>query len=126
MNMRASTKQWFSLGLVVLLVAALAVVAATPNARAATTVISGTLADGTLWRVAKPDNWNGTLILDLDGYGNAAPSNPGALQRWMNDHGYAIGGIQREPMATTLPGLLRISLLSGTRSSRSSARWHER
>ncbi len=102
--MTSTMRQWFSLGLVALAVATLAVVGATPSARAATTVISGTLADGTLWRVAKPDNWNGTLILDLDGYGNANPTTPGALQRWMNDHGYAIGGIQREPIGYNFAG----------------------
>jgi pimeloyl-ACP methyl ester carboxylesterase len=79
----------------------------TRDARAVTAVttevISGTLPDGTLWRIAKPTPWNGTIVLDLDGYGNASPTNPGALQRWMTDNGYAIGGTQREPVAYEFP-----------------------
>jgi pimeloyl-ACP methyl ester carboxylesterase len=70
------------------------------SASAAVTVeyISGTLADGTQWRIAKPTPWDGTLILDLDGFGTANPTNPPAMQRWMTEHGVAIGGITREPV----------------------------
>ena len=66
-------------------------------------VISGALADGTQWRVAKPTPWNGTLVLDLDGFGNASPTAPTALQRWMIQHGFAVGGTQREPVGYEFP-----------------------
>ena len=56
-------------------------------------VISGKFANGQLWRVATPSNWNGTLVLDLD----AAPAinNNTAFVRWMTSNGYAYGGIDR-------------------------------
>jgi pimeloyl-ACP methyl ester carboxylesterase len=44
------------------------------------------------WRVIKPEQWNGTLVLDLD----FAPGGYSAMQRqWFLERGYAIGGIQR-------------------------------
>jgi pimeloyl-ACP methyl ester carboxylesterase len=44
------------------------------------------------WRVIKPADWNGTLVLDLD----FAPGGYAATQRtWFLERGYAIGGIQR-------------------------------
>ena len=99
---RAVTRAGRRVALVLSVAVASMIVAATTTAGAATTatteVISGTLPDGTLWRVAKPTPWNGTLILDLDGFGSANPTTPGALQTWMTDHGYAIGGTQREPV----------------------------
>ena len=83
-------------------VAAVVVAATTRTAGAATAatteVISGTLADGTPWRVAKPTPWNGTIILDLDGFANANPTSPSVIQSWMTEHGYAIGGTTREPV----------------------------
>jgi pimeloyl-ACP methyl ester carboxylesterase len=45
-----------------------------------------------VWRVIKPAEWNGTLVLDLD----FAPGGYSATQRtWFLERGYAIGGIQR-------------------------------
>jgi pimeloyl-ACP methyl ester carboxylesterase len=61
--------------------------------------ISGTLPDGTRWEISRPANWNGTIILDLDGAGF-----PGATQRvdpyreWLFAQGFATGGTQREPV----------------------------
>jgi pimeloyl-ACP methyl ester carboxylesterase len=106
--MRSKLVRRAAAALAAVLVATLAVVGATAGAGAAaaattTQVIAGTLPDGTLWRVAKPTPWNGTIVLDLDGYGNAAPANPGAFQRWLNDHGYAVGGTQREPVGYEFP-----------------------
>lgn len=44
------------------------------------------------WRVIKPAQWNGTLVLDLD----FAPGGYSATQRtWFLERGFAIGGIQR-------------------------------
>ena len=44
------------------------------------------------WRVIKPADWNGTLVLDLD----FAPGGyAGAQRTWFLERGYAIGGIQR-------------------------------
>ena len=44
------------------------------------------------WRVIKPAEWNGTLVLDLD----FAPGGYNETQRtWFLQRGYAIGGIQR-------------------------------
>jgi hypothetical protein len=55
----------------------------TPQASAPTAVspakieeIGGTLADGTRWVARKPANWNGALLLDLDGAGFAAMRPP--------------------------------------------------
>jgi pimeloyl-ACP methyl ester carboxylesterase len=105
--MRVSLTRRVSLGLIALLVVFAAAVGGAADARAATTatteVISGTLPDGTLWRVAKPTPWNGTIVLDLDGFANAAPTNPGVLQQWMTESGYAIGGTQREPVGYEFP-----------------------
>jgi hypothetical protein len=50
----------------------------------------------------KPAQWNGTLVLDLDFINNpSAP--PSAIEQWMVEHGYAIGGISREPIAYRFP-----------------------
>jgi pimeloyl-ACP methyl ester carboxylesterase len=56
--------------------------------------ISGTLPDGTRWGMSKPDNWNGTIILDLDGAGSR--SEP--YRDWLLAQGFATGGTQREPV----------------------------
>ncbi|NOT62296.1 MAG: hypothetical protein HOP19_18975, partial [Acidobacteria bacterium] len=53
--------------------------------------ISGALPDTTPWRVTQPAQWNGTLILDLDG-GGANQSN---LVKWLLANGYAYGGTTR-------------------------------
>jgi pimeloyl-ACP methyl ester carboxylesterase len=67
-------------------------------ADAPSVVIQGTLYDGTVWAVAKPDPWNGTIILDLDGAGVRLSVN--RTVRWLLNNGYAYGGITR----TSEPG----------------------
>ncbi len=59
--------------------------------------ISGEFPDGTKWAVLKPANWNGTLILDLDG-ANQALKADGESSLWMIGQGYAFGGITRDPI----------------------------
>jgi Tannase-like family of unknown function (DUF6351) len=67
--------------------------------------ISGAFADGTRWSVRKPANWNGTLLLDLDGAGMGAPgaAGPGAFNSWLLAQGYALGGTTREPVGYDFP-----------------------
>src|SRR5688572_3648190 len=56
--------------------------------------LAGKLPDGSNYRVVKPAQWNGTLVLDLDFINNpSAP--PSAIEQWMVANGYAIGGISR-------------------------------
>jgi hypothetical protein len=85
-------------------------------------IVSGMLADGTQWAIAKPANWNGTLILDLDGAGfmsrrgrQGPGSQPAAAEgqtiadyfngfnAWLMEGGYAYGGITREPVGYDYP-----------------------
>lgn len=64
--------------------------------------LAGKLPDGSNYRVVKPGQWNGTLVLDLDFVNNpAAP--PSVIEQWMVANGYAIGGISREPIAYRFP-----------------------
>ena len=56
-------------------------------------VTQGTLYDNTTWAVAKPDPWNGTIILDLDGASVRLSVN--RTVRWLLNNGYAFGGITR-------------------------------
>jgi hypothetical protein len=78
--------------------------------------ISGAFADGTRWLARKPVNWNGTLLLDLDGAGfgpaRAAPARPagptpdvgpGGFNNWLLSQGYALGGTTREPVGYDFP-----------------------
>jgi hypothetical protein len=86
--------------------------------------MSGTFADGTRWAVRKPANWNGTLLLDLDGAGMgprppaatapaASPpspppmppgaAGPGVFNNWLLAQGYALGGTTREPVGYDFP-----------------------
>jgi pimeloyl-ACP methyl ester carboxylesterase len=51
----------------------------------------GTLPRGTSYEMRKPNNWNGTLISDLDFA--AQPDGPTYL--WLLNHGYALSGTQR-------------------------------
>jgi pimeloyl-ACP methyl ester carboxylesterase len=80
--------------------------------------ITGTLADGTSWEMTKPANWNGTILLDLDGAGFPASAIPANLppdlaaaaakaqaerlvnpyKDWLLAQGFATGGTQREPV----------------------------
>ena len=55
--------------------------------------MTGALPDGTLWRVAMPKNWNGTLIAEPDIFGEHFDR---ALERLMLEHGYALVGVSRD------------------------------
>src|SRR4051812_26156615 len=73
-----------------------------PQNGQAADALAGKLPDGGNYRVVKPAQWNGTLVLDLDFINNpSAP--PSAIEQWMLAGGYAIGGISREPIAYRLP-----------------------
>ena len=73
-----------------------------PQNSQAADALAGKLADGSNYRVVKPAQWNGTLVLDLDFINNpSAP--PSAIEQWMVANGYAIGGISREPIAYRFP-----------------------
>ena len=74
--------------------------------------MSGTFADGTRWSVRKPANWNGTLLLDLDGAGMGprppaarppAATGPAVFNDWLLTQGYALGGTTREPVGYDFP-----------------------
>ncbi len=54
--------------------------------------ISGKLPDGTPYAVHKPAQWNGTIVLDLDGATNPRISPKIA---WLIQNGYAYGGTTR-------------------------------
>jgi hypothetical protein len=60
--------------------------------------IQGQLADGSNYRAVMPSAWNGTLVLDLD-FANDLEAEPDGVELWMVEHGYAIGGISREPVS---------------------------
>lgn len=60
--------------------------------------ISGTLPDGTRWEISKPANWNGTIILDLDGAVVSATPRVDPYREWLFAQGFATGGTQREPV----------------------------
>jgi hypothetical protein len=66
--------------------------------------ISGRFDDGTYWVATKPTDWNGTLLLNLDGAGfsrgGAEPvRRDSAFDAWLIDSGFAMGGITREPVS---------------------------
>lgn len=90
------------------------------HAQASVAQIAGTFPDGTRWSVRKPENWNGILLLDLDGAGLSARSptaNPAptlmppatvggslsAFNDWLLAQGYAFGGTTREPVGYDFP-----------------------
>ena len=54
-----------------------------------TTLVTGTLADTTVYTIAKPEAWNGTLFVDLDSGLNSEASN------WLYEHGIARAGTTR-------------------------------
>ena len=70
------------------------------SAAAGYEVIGGNLpSDGQLWQVATPQplqNWNGTLILDLDGATAISGGFNSGLFMWLVGHGYAYGGTNRD------------------------------
>ena len=79
--------------------------AASTPARGATSAaeaLAGMLPSGSRYRVVKPAQWNGTLVLDLD-FINDPSAPPSAIEQWMTSNGFAIGGIGREPIAYRFP-----------------------
>jgi len=66
-----------------------------------TVLIDGTFDDGTQWAVAKPDNWNGTVIVDLDGASIAGSAR--GFNAWLLERGFAYGGINRGPVGYDFP-----------------------
>ena len=87
--------------LAVLTATAPLIVAQAPDTAAAPEAIAGKLLDGSNFRVVKPAQWNGTLVLDLD-FANNPSAPPSVTERWMTANGYAIGGISREPVSYRL------------------------
>lgn len=58
-----------------------------------TTDLRDALRDGTPYRIAIPQGWNGTLLLDLDFVGPFGA--PAPVHEWLLGHGYAIAGTAR-------------------------------
>ena len=77
-------------------------------------IISGKLEDGTGYRVNKPENWNGRLILDLDG-----AAQPRGFTQWLLDQNYAQGGTSRSNCGYDFPqcvdNLVEVRLLFAER-----------
>jgi Tannase-like family of unknown function (DUF6351) len=94
------------------------------HAQAPVEEISGTFVDGTRWSVRKPANWNGTLLLDLDGAGTGSRppamganstvtprppmpppgvGGPNVFNNWLLAQGYSLGGTTREPVGYDFP-----------------------
>ena len=75
--------------------------------------IFDTLHDGTKCTVLKPENWNGILLLDLDGSANCSPEGPMAemltnrLQAFFSQ-GYAYGGIVRDAVGYRFPDAVQM------------------
>lgn len=70
--------------------------------------ISDVMKDGTRCTVLKPENWNGILLLDLDGTVNCTPEGPMAerIKRRLLAYfreGYAYGGIERDAVGYRFP-----------------------
>lgn len=74
------------------LCAALLLAACALAANAATLVTSGTLPDGTPYRIDQPDNWNGTLLVSLDYAPNGGTS---AVNLELHKRGFATSGVTR-------------------------------
>ncbi len=82
--------------------------------------ISDVLKDGTKCTVLKPDNWNGILLLDLDGTVNCTPEGPRAemIERRLLAYfseGYAYGGIERDAVGYRFPDA--VNMLVDVRSA---------
>ena len=73
---------------VVMLVAGAAIVRS--EGEASTAVVKGTLADGTVYSLAKPEHWNGTVFVDLDSLGMNAD-----YSAWLYERGIARAGTSR-------------------------------
>lgn len=67
------------------------------------TVISGHLADSTPYRFLVPDDWNGTVFVDMDFAGSAEPSP--TAQRLV-DEGAAYGGTTRAVTGWNIPAAI--------------------
>lgn len=70
--------------------------------------LQATLHDGTDCGVIKPENWNGILLLDLDGAGACTMKDPMAMfslprTAMYLSLGYAYGGTTREPVSYRFP-----------------------
>jgi pimeloyl-ACP methyl ester carboxylesterase len=75
-----------------------ALLTATTQAGAQETSIRGSLPDGTAYGFIVPPNWNGVLIINPDFMFSAASiPTPTGENRWLLDHGYALGGTSRQP-----------------------------
>ena len=60
--------------------------------------IAGKLVDGTGYRINKPENWNGRLVVDLDG-----AAQPRGFTQWLLDQNYAQGGTTRSNCGYNFP-----------------------
>lgn len=67
-------------------------IACLATAQAATQVTSGTLPDGTAYRIDYPDNWNGTLLVSLDYAPNGGTQ---AVNVELHKRGFATSGVTR-------------------------------
>ncbi len=72
-------------------------VIAAPTAAAIETTL-GKLADGTDYRIDRPKNWNGTLLVGLDyaGRGDPLEGDSNAANRYLLAQGYAMAGTTRK------------------------------
>lgn len=70
-------------------IAGVASAAATDDADGSST-FEGKLDDGTDFGFEVPDDWNGTVFVDLDYYGSSRDEST-----WLVDNGYAVGGTER-------------------------------
>lgn len=82
--------------------------------------ITDTLPDGTRCAAVKPDDWNGTLLLDLDGAGACATEGPAAAMNAprlaaLFSKGYAYGGIERGAVGYRFPDA--VNMLVGVRDA---------
>jgi hypothetical protein len=103
--------------------------------RLTVSVVDGTFDDGTRWALAKPANWNGIVILDLDGANFmarrgrsdvAAPATDDSatiasyfsgFNAWLLERGYAYGGIAREPVGYDYPRAVELMLEARARAA---------
>ncbi|MFB0614360.1 hypothetical protein, partial [Aurantiacibacter poecillastricola] len=60
--------------------------------------LKGTLPDGTAWLIKVPQNWNGTLLRDLDFATNAEFEMTLPRYEDLLNRGYAFAGLARHPL----------------------------
>ena len=82
--------------------------------------ITSTLPDGTRCAAVKPDNWNGALLLDLDGAGACTTEGPSAAINAprlaaLFSLGYAYGGIERDRVGYRFPDA--VDMLAGVKDA---------